>query len=65
VVADALTYCDMTTGPMGEPLTLRQRLEGIERRHGSRSLVVQALRAAQPELERCVAVIEAAMPGRR
>ena len=61
MVADALTYCDMTTGPTGESLTLGQRLDDIERRHGSGSLVMQALRAAQPELVRCVAAIEAAM----
>jgi len=61
VVADALTYCDMTTGPGGEPLTLGQRLDDIERRHGSGSLVMQALSAAQPELERTVVAIEGAM----
>ncbi len=61
VVADALTYCDMTTGPSGEPLTLVQRLDDIERRHGSGSLVMQALTAGQPELERSVGVIEAAL----
>ena len=61
VIADALTFCDMTTGPTGEHLTLGQRLADIERRHGSGSLVLQALRAAQPELERCVAVTELAL----
>jgi hypothetical protein len=59
VVADALTYCDMTTGPTGELVTLGQRLDDIERRHGGGSLVMEALRRAQPELERCVGVIEA------
>ena len=61
VIADALTYCDMTTGPTGERLTLAERLDDIERRHGSASPVMQAMKGAQPELERSVAVIEAAL----
>jgi hypothetical protein len=63
VVADALTYCDMTTGPSGDLVTLGERLDDVERRHGSGSLVMEALRRAQPELERCVGAIEAALRG--
>jgi HD superfamily phosphodiesterase len=65
VVADALTYCDMTTGPSGDPVTLDERLDDVERRPGSGSLVMEALRRAQPELERCVGVIEAGLRGER
>lgn len=65
VVANALTYCDMTTGPTGDHVTLGQRFDDVERRHGSGSLVMEALRRAQPELERCVGVIEAALRGDR
>jgi hypothetical protein len=61
VVADAQTYCDMTTGPAGELVTLAQRLTDVERRHGVDSLVMKALRGTQPELQRVVSVIEAAL----
>jgi hypothetical protein len=40
---------------------LVQRLDDIERQHGSGSVVMQALRAAQHQLERSVGVIEAAL----
>ena len=34
-VSDALTYCDLTTGPAGERTTSRERLSEIERRYGA------------------------------
>jgi hypothetical protein len=33
-VLDALTYADQTTGPVGEPMTIQQRLTDMLRRHG-------------------------------
>jgi hypothetical protein len=58
VVADALTYCDMTTGPNGEIVTVSERLADIEERHGAESVVVRALRLAEAELKRAVETIE-------
>lgn len=58
VVADLLTYCDLTTGPDGEPVDLRSRLAEVEGRYGADHVVVKSLRLAQPELERAVTRIE-------
>jgi hypothetical protein len=45
-VADALTYCDETTSPTGEQVTLKQRMADILARHGKESIVVQAHKLA-------------------
>jgi len=45
-VSDALTYCDLTTGPAGEPMSVADRLGEIERRYGTASLVVRTLARA-------------------
>ena len=58
----ALTYCDMTTGATGEPVTLAERLADIERRYGAGHVVTRSVRQARPELERCVQQVEARMP---
>src|SRR4051812_45102356 len=63
VVADALTYCDLTTGPSGARVTPSQRLADIEERHGVDSLVVEAIRQAVPELRRAVSRIEDELSG--
>jgi hypothetical protein len=49
-VSDALAYCDLTTGPMGERVTATERLNEIERRYGAGSLVVRALEDASEAL---------------
>jgi hypothetical protein len=59
-----LTYCDMTTGPHGEPFTLDERLAEVERRYGPEHVVTRSLcYAARPWLEECVAWTEAALRG--
>jgi putative nucleotidyltransferase with HDIG domain len=60
-VADGLTYCDVTTGPNGEVVTLAERLADVEARHGTDSLVVRALRLARADLERAVSATESAL----
>jgi hypothetical protein len=47
----ALTYCDMTTGATGEPVTLAQRLADVERRYGAGHVVSRSVRQARPELQ--------------
>jgi HD domain len=47
---DALTYCDLTTGPTGEPITPVARWDEIERRYGPNSIVVNALARSRQSL---------------
>lgn len=62
-VADALTYCDLTTGPNGERISVTGRLDEIKARYGRASLVTQAITAATDTLEAAVARTEARMDG--
>jgi HD domain len=48
--SDALTYCDMTTSPTGQPITLTDRLAEITERYGADHLVVRCLRRAHEHL---------------
>lgn len=48
--ADALTYCDMTTSPTGERITLAGRMAEIAERYGAEHLVVQCLQRAYAHL---------------
>jgi HD domain len=48
-VSDALTYCDLTTGPTGLPLTFEDRVAEVEQRYGDGE-IVDALRQATPYL---------------
>jgi hypothetical protein len=45
-VSDALTYCDLTTGPAGERTTSGERLREIEHRYGADHPVARALQRA-------------------
>lgn len=51
-VADALTYCDMTTGPTGAVVEWSERLGEICARYGENHLVTLSIRRAQPCIER-------------
>ncbi|MGH2499792.1 MAG: HD domain-containing protein [Candidatus Limnocylindria bacterium] len=67
-VTDALAYSDLTTGPVGERVTVAERLSEIERRYGPTSLVVRALERASDTLLGMMARTEArlaAHPGPR
>jgi hypothetical protein len=48
--ADALTYCDMTTSPTGQRITLADRLAEIAERYGPEHLVVRCLHRAHDHL---------------
>jgi hypothetical protein len=48
-VSDALTYCDLTTGPTGLPMTFDDRVAEVEQRYGEGE-IVDALRQATPYL---------------
>jgi hypothetical protein len=49
-LADALTYCDMTTGPDGRPLSVEERLAEIRTRYGHGHLVDRSIRRATPRI---------------
>jgi HD superfamily phosphodiesterase len=54
-VADALTYCDGTTGPVGQHFTLKERAAEIRHRYKEGDLVTKALKLAMPDVSLCVA----------
>ena len=54
----ALTYCDLTTGPDGSPVSLAWRVQEISDRHGSESTVARAIRSGMSELERACRLTE-------
>jgi hypothetical protein len=56
-LTDALIYCDMTTGPRGESLSLDQRIDEICERYGEDHLVSRAIRRATPVLIEAVRAI--------
>ena len=49
-VADALTYCDMTTDSVGHQVSFQERIADIFRRYEETNLVAQAIRQALPAL---------------
>lgn len=55
---DALTYCDMTTGPSGDRVTVAARLAEILDRYGSEHIVGRAMTAATPVLTATVERVE-------
>jgi putative nucleotidyltransferase with HDIG domain len=47
---DALAYCDMTTTPTGDVVTVHDRLSEIVERYGPHDVVTRFIRRAEPEL---------------
>lgn len=56
---DAVCYCDMTTGPDGDTVNVRDRLDEIEARYGPDHLVTRFIRTARPEILATVVRVEA------
>jgi len=48
--ADALWYCDLTTGPDGQPLTVERRLLEIQQRYGPGHIVTRFADRARSSL---------------
>jgi hypothetical protein len=59
LIADALTYCDMTTSPHGEPVDVEVRLREILARYGDGDIVTESIKEARPAIRRSVRVVEA------
>jgi len=53
-LSSALTYCDMTTSPDGEPVPVEQRLAEIHHRYGPGHLVSRSIQRATPVILRAV-----------
>jgi hypothetical protein len=53
-VAAALIYCDLTTGPQGNPMRFDDRVAEVFARYGEDNLVSEALRRARPHLAAAV-----------
>jgi HD domain-containing protein len=49
-LSEALTYCDMTTTPDGEPVSVGNRLSEIRERYGPFHLVTRFIQLAEPHL---------------
>lgn len=52
VLDDALTFCDLTTSPDGELVTLEERVAEIAERYGPDHIVSRAVLAGTPDFER-------------
>ena len=53
-LGSALTFCDMTTSPDGEPVPVERRLAEIHHRYGPGHLVSRSIRRATPMILRAV-----------
>lgn len=58
-LADALTFCDMTTSPDGEPVQVDHRLAEIHDRYGPGHLVSRSIRRATPLILEAVGQVNA------
>jgi hypothetical protein len=56
-LSDALTYCDMTTGPDGHPRSVDERLADIRARYGSGHVVSRAIGRSSGDLRDAVSTI--------
>lgn len=62
---DVLTYCDMTTGPAGDPVRVDERLDEIAERYPADSVVHRAIAELAPTIRRqCADVSSALAEGR-
>jgi hypothetical protein len=53
-LGDALTYCDMTTGPDGQRMTVEDRIADIRRRYDPQDPVSRAIDCSEPRLTAAV-----------
>jgi hypothetical protein len=56
---DFLTFCDMTTGPRGQRMTVDERLEEILERYGPTDLVHRSVASSADQLRATVRDVEA------
>ena len=58
-LADALTFCDMTTSPDGDQVHVTRRLAEIHDRYGTGHLVSRSIRRATPLILEAVGQVNA------
>jgi hypothetical protein len=63
LLIDALTYCDITTSPRGEPVTPFKRLEEIAERYGDGDIVSQSIAESRNSLLAAVRRVTEALNG--
>jgi hypothetical protein len=63
-LADALTYCDMTTSPDGHPVSVDQRLAEICARYGPDHAVTRTITKSAPQITMSVRYIAARLEDR-
>lgn len=63
IVADVLTFADLTTGPTGRPVTVQARIEEVLGRYDAGHVVHQSIRRAAPDLVATVRRVEAHLAG--
>ena len=56
-LTDALTYCDMTTGPDGRHLTVDERLAEIRTRYGRGHVVDRSIERATPRIKKSARLV--------
>jgi hypothetical protein len=61
-LADALTFCDITTSPDGEPVSVGTRLAEIRERYGPDHLVSRFISRATPTILDAVEAVRASYP---
>ncbi|WP_433177247.1 HD domain-containing protein [Actinoallomurus sp. CA-150999] len=59
-LSDALTYCDMTTTPDGDPIDVKDRLAEIQSRYGAGHLVTRSIRRSSPHIVVAVRAVQRA-----
>ena len=65
VLADALTFCDMTTTPDGEPTDVETRLAEILSRYGEGHLVAESMSEASPSIVSAARTVSGLIAARR
>jgi HD domain len=61
-LADALTFCDMTTSPDGDQVQVTDRLAEIHNRYGTGHLVSRSISRATPLILEAVGQVDASIP---
>ncbi|WP_169983544.1 HD domain-containing protein [Microbispora sp. H10836] len=64
-LVEALTYCDMTTGPDGRHLDVTERLAEIHSRYGPEHLVSRSITTSTPRILAAVQAVESALAAQR
>jgi hypothetical protein len=61
LLADALDYCDCTTGPTGKSISLGERIRDIRNRYSKTNVAVRMLSEAEPYLTQSVTRVQRAL----